>query len=287
MTTRQASVLGVACLGLVGSITPARAGDDKPAAPAFAAERHADIAYRTDPGADKDRHTLDLYCPKGQKDFPVVVFVHGGAWKWGNKDLYAGLGETFAKAGIGVVICNYRLSPKVQHPAHAEDVAKAVAWTCANVGKYGGDPGKLFLVGHSAGGHIVALLATDPTYLKAEKRSPADVKGVVAISGVYRIAPVAVFKAAFGTDAEVCKKASPLEHVTGGHPPFLIAYAESDYPKLGDLAKDMHAALEKADCSTDLLECKERNHITIITAFLDPEDALNKAFREFLAKHAK
>jgi acetyl esterase/lipase len=285
MTTRQVAAFGVAaCFGLVGTITPASARDDRPA---FEVERHADIAYRTDPGADKDRHRLDLYCPKGGKDFPVVVFVHGGAWKSGGKGLYAGLGETFAKAGLGVVICNYRLSPQVKHPAHAEDVAKAVAWTCENVGKYGGSPDKLFLCGHSAGGHIVALLATDPSYLKAEKRSPADIKGVVAVSGVYRIAPVAVFEAAFGKDPEVCKKASPIEHVTGAHPPFLIAYAETDYPKLDEMAKDMHAALTKANCPTDLLVCPKRNHITIITGFINPEDSLGKAFREFVAKHAK
>ena len=92
-------------------------------------EQHANIAYRTDKDADPERHLLDVYVPKGKKDFPVVLFVHGGSWKSGNKNLYAPLGQSLAADGIGCVICNYRLSPAVQHPAHVEDVAKAFAWT--------------------------------------------------------------------------------------------------------------------------------------------------------------
>jgi acetyl esterase/lipase len=284
LTARIALVSVVAAsVGFVGR-GPVAARDDKPAAPAtFEVEKHKDIAYRTDPDADKERHKLDVYVPKGRKDFPVVLFVHGGSWKSGNKNLYAGMGERFAKTGIGFVICNYRLSPQVQHPAHVEDVAGAFAWTCDNIAKYGGKPDNLFVCGHSAGGHLVALLATDPSYLTAHKHSPADIKGVVAISGVYRIVPTEkVFEGPFGKDEEVCRKASPLNHVSGKHPPFLIAYADSDYPRLDVMAKDMHAALKKADSPSELLECKKRTHITIITNFSGDEDELSQAFRAFV-----
>jgi acetyl esterase/lipase len=290
MTATRWALVGL--LVVWAGLAPAR--DDKPAAkpdakPApFEVERHKDIAYRADKDADKERHKLDVYCPKGQKDFPVVLFVHGGSWKSGNKNLYAGVGEAFARHGIGMVICNYRLSPKVQHPAHVEDVAKAFAWTHENIGKYGGKVENLFVCGHSAGGHLVALLATDPQYLKAEKRSPGDIRGVIPISGVYEIShQVVVFNSAFGKDEEVCKKASPLTHVTGKHPPFLIAYADGDFPRLDKMAEDMHAALKKADSPSELLLCKNRSHITIITSFADDEDALNKAFREFVKQKSK
>jgi acetyl esterase/lipase len=272
-------------------LAPAR--DDKPAekpaakAAAFEVEKHKDIAYRTDADADKVRHKLDVYCPKGQKDFPVVLFVHGGTWRSGNKNLYAGVGEAFAKEGIGFVVCNYRLSPAVQHPAHVEDVAKAFAWAHENVGKYGGKADNLFVCGHSAGGHLVALLATDPEYLKAEKLTPADIKGVMPISGVYRIAPVAALRQAFGNDAEVCKKASPLTHVAGKHPPFLIAYADGDLATLGPMADEMHKALKKADSPSELVLCKDRNHITIITNFVSDDDPLHKAVREFVKEQSK
>lgn len=273
----------LALLAASTALVPAR--EDKPTP--FAVERHKDIAYRTDKDADKVRHTLDIYKPRGQKDFPVVLFVHGGRWTSGNKNLYGAIGEAFAKHGIGMVICNYRLSPAVKHPVHVEDVAKAFAWTQANIAKYGGKPEKLFLCGHSAGGHLVALLATDPKYLKAEKCTPADVRGVVPISGVYRIEPPAILKSIFGDNAETRKDASPLTHATGKHPAFLIAFAETDYPTLGDQAKEMHVALKKPGSSSELLECKDRNHITIITSFMDEDDSLNKAVRAFVKEKSR
>ena len=286
MTFFRPVVLGLAVFA--GLISQTAAIDDKPAektAPsaAFEVEKHKDIAYRTDKDADKVRHKLDVYCPKGQKDFPVVLFVHGGSWRWGNKNLFTYIGDTFAKEGIGVVICNYSLSPESKHPSHIQDVAKAFAWTFENIGKYGGKADNLFVCGHSAGGHLVSLLATDPEYLKVEKRSTSDIKGVISISGVYKIdAGHRVFQDAFGKEEEVCKKASPLTHVAGKHPPFLIAYAEDDYPSLDVMAIDMHAALKKVDSPCDLLLCKKRNHFTIIIDFVNSEDSLNKAFREFV-----
>lgn len=251
-------------------------------------ERHSNIAYRTGKGADKERHLLDVYAPKGQKDFPVVLFVHGGSWRSGDKNLYAALGQSLAADGIGCVICNYRLSPAVQHPAHVEDVAKAFAWTVENIGKYGGKKEQLFLCGHSAGGHLISLLVTDPQYLKAENHSAAEVKGIAALSGVFEIVPtMQVLQVPFGKDEKVCKAASPLTHVTGKHPPFLIAYADNDFPKLDETALNMHAALQKASSPVELVKCKDRNHYTIIIQFVNSADPLNKAFRDFVQKNCK
>ncbi|HEY1189330.1 MAG TPA: alpha/beta hydrolase [Gemmata sp.] len=251
-------------------------------------KRHPDIAYRTGAGADKERHVLDLYVPKGKKDFPTVLFVHGGTWKSGFKELYAVLGQSLAADGIGCAICNYRLSPKVQHPAHVEDVARAFAWTVENIGKYGGTKDRLFLCGHSAGGHLVSLLATDPQYLKAEQLGPANIKGVASFSGVYQIVHTEkVFEAAFGKDEKLCRLASPLTHVTGKCPPFLIAYADTDFPQLDTMAENMCRALKKADSPFELVKCKNRNHYTIIIQFIDSADPLNKSFREFVNKNCK
>ena len=137
-----------------------------------------------------------------------------------------------------MVIISYRLSPKVQHPAHIQDVAKAFAWTCRTSSKHGGNGGQIVCCGHSAGGHLVSLLATDESYLKAEKRSFADIKGVVSMSGVYTILPAGLLATAFGKDAEVCKKASPIFNVGDKkHPPFLIVYADGDFLPLGPMAQ--------------------------------------------------
>jgi acetyl esterase/lipase len=151
-----------------------------------------DITYRLGKGADPARNRLDVYAPRGKKDCPVVVVVHGGAWVLGDNrccGLYTSVGEFLASQGIVAVLPNYRLSPAVKHPEHAKDIACAVAWTKAHAGEYGGNPERLFLMGHSAGGHLVALLATDGRYLKAEGMDTADIRGVIGVSGVYEIPP--------------------------------------------------------------------------------------------------
>ena len=88
-----------------------------------------DIAYYEGPDADAKKHKLDVYTPKGLKDFPVVFFIHGGTWSSGDRKMYGNMGQMFARQGIGVVVISYRLSPAVTHPAHIEDVARAFAWT--------------------------------------------------------------------------------------------------------------------------------------------------------------
>jgi acetyl esterase/lipase len=161
---------------------------------ALEVERIYGVPYRDDAQADELRHRLDLFLPKGKKDYPVVVLVHGGAWMSGDNrscGLYSAVGEFLASRGIGAVLPNYRLSPTCKHPDHIHDLAKAFAWTRAHIGAYGGNPDQMVLVGHSAGGHLVALLATDESYLAAEDVPTSAIKGVVAISGVYHIPNVA------------------------------------------------------------------------------------------------
>ncbi len=167
-------------------------------APARAAEARVkealDLRYAEGGG---DRHDLDVFYPEGAKGRPVVVLVHGGSWMFGDKNFFGlnrAVGRGLAGQGLVVVMPNYRLTPWVRHPEHVKDVARAFAWARAHAGDYGGDPGSIFLVGHSAGGHLVSLLATDPTYLKDPelRLSDADrraIRGVVGVSGVYAIPP--------------------------------------------------------------------------------------------------
>ena len=153
-------------------------------------QRIADVPYRSDDKADSYRHCVDLFLPKGQTNYPVVVLVHGGAWMIGDNrscGLYPAVAEFLAGQGIGVVLPNYRQSPGCKHPEHIQDLARSVRWTQEHIRDFGGDPEKMVLVGHSAGGHLVTLLATDKKYLAAEGLETDVIRGVIGISGVYHI----------------------------------------------------------------------------------------------------
>jgi len=243
-----------------------------------------DIAY----GTDKERNILDVYIPKGVKKAPVVFFVHGGAWVFGNKSVFSGPGKMLAEQGIVAVSTNYRLSPKVKHPEHIKDIAKAFAWTVDHVAEYGGDPGKICLTGHSAGGHLVALLATDESYLKAEKKSFADIRGVAPISGVFTIdARAKFFKDIFGEDEDVCRGGSPIHNIGKNHPQFLILHADKDMAGLSAQAEAFHAAMKKEKNATEILQLKDRTHLTILTSAKDPADPVAVALRDFVRKQTK
>ncbi len=134
-----------------------------------------------------------MFLPKGKQDYPVVILVHGGAWIMGDNrccGLYSSVGEFLASQGIAAVLPNYRLSPGVKHPEHIKDLARASSpWTKNHIAEHGGRADEIFLMGHSAGGHLVALLTTDEKYLQAQGCRSTDIKGVIGLSGVYRIPP--------------------------------------------------------------------------------------------------
>ena len=151
------------------------------------------------------------------------MLVHGGGWDQGDNrccGLYSSVGHFLASQGIGAVLPNYRLTPAVAHPEHARDVARAVRWTRDHIAEYGGAPDRIFLMGHSAGGHLVALLATDASYLKAEGLNVRDLKGVIAVSGVYRIPPgkMEVFLGGSGSRSLRPDQELPLRGETGPLP---------------------------------------------------------------------
>lgn len=263
-----------------------------------------DLAYVAGKDRDASSHKLDLYIPQGKKAFPVLVFVHGGCWSFGDKsggDLYPAFARTLAARGIVVVLPNYRLSPWVKHPAHVKDVARAVAWAKKNAAKYGGDPKRLFVGGHSAGGHLAALLATDEQYLKAEGLSDKDLRGVVAVSGVYRIPDKLEFNwpntgekitlhsnpfdFVFGGDHKAREAASPVCHVRAGLPPFLLLYADRDLPLIPEMTKDFAAALKDKKDDVTARKIDSRNHNNIVFAATRADDPVIRAVVEFIGRH--
>ncbi len=288
-----AALLGALAVGLV---TAGGARAQTARAP-FAVREVRDVAYYAGDKKDAAWHRLDLYLPRGQKDYPVLVFVHGGFWMIGDKTVFgwgADVGRYFAAQGIGVVIPNYRLAPGVKNPQQARDVARAVAWTVKNIAGYGGNPDQLFLCGHSAGGQLVALLATDGSYLRAHNLGLDLIKGVIAVGGVYdlrvldlglgpanRLNPLALV---FGATPQAVRDASPVSHVRAGLPPFLLAHADSDMPTLPQMARDFALALRKAGDEVSLLQVNDRNHDSVMFEACRRDDPLAQAIQGFIAR---
>ncbi|MFO0820860.1 MAG: alpha/beta hydrolase [Pirellulales bacterium] len=191
-------------------------------------------------GQGNPQQTLDIYSPKGVANAPVFVFVHGGGWNKRDKDEVGSQPKLFNDSGVVVVSINYRLVPAIRHPENVRDVAAAIAWMTQNIAKYGGDPKKIVLMGHSAGSHLVALVATDDRYLAAHQLHRHSLAGVICLDGSAFDIPDRIqngaatiaenCRRAFGESLEAQQDGSPVHHVKGNHPlpPFLLVYLKPE-----------------------------------------------------------
>ena len=184
-----------------------------------------DVVY-----APGERHGLDIYTPSAAAPAPVVVFLYGGSWKTGSKDNYPFVALSLARRGAVVVVPDYRVYPEVLFPIFVEDAARAVAWTKANIGAHGGDPARIFLMGHSAGAHIAALLTLDRQYLAREGMDPdRDIAGLLGLAGPYDFLPLVdpVYKTIFAPARDLALT-QPITYARAGAPPMLLLTGDDD-----------------------------------------------------------
>jgi acetyl esterase/lipase len=194
------------------------------------APRAGVVVHRDVPYAPGPRHALDIYAPATTRpDTPVVVFFYGGSWDSGARGMYRFVGATLAAHGVVMVIPDYRLFPKVRFPAFMQDAAAAVAWTRAHIASYGGDEHRLFLMGHSAGSQIAALLALDGHYLRADGLDPQDLAGVIGLAGPYDFLPLhdEKLRLIFGPKPDRWRS-QPINFVTPRAPPMFLAAGTAD-----------------------------------------------------------
>jgi triacylglycerol lipase len=217
-----------------------------------------DIAYGADP-----LQKLDVYAPAGAqgKTLPVLLFVHGGGFTRGTKhgDFYPqNIPEWAAKNGMVGISIDYRLSPANPWPAGAKDLASAIAWTKANIARYGGDPNRIVLFGHSAGANHVADYAAHP-----EVRGPeaSSVKGVIMLSPAYSAAaPVNPY---YGKDVDAGLLAKQADRLREGPFPLFVGYAEFDPPPMKSTAAGLLDGVCKTQsrCPKSVL-LKDSNHFS-------------------------
>jgi acetyl esterase/lipase len=194
-------------------------------APAAGIVETRGVAY-----APGDRHGLDIYAPAGRIDAPVVVFIYGGGWTHGSKADYRFVGAALAASGFLTVIPDYRLFPQVRFPGFLRDNAAAVAWTRGNIGRYGGDPRRIFLMGHSAGAYNVAMLTLDRQWLAEDGvDADRDIAGAIGLAGPYDFLPLrdTELEDIFGSAGDL-RLTQPISFARGDAPPLFLAAGTAD-----------------------------------------------------------
>lgn len=243
----------------------------------------ADVPYAEMPGVDANLQSLDIYVPEPVPDaassMPVVIWVHGGGWRIGDKTYHMqDKPALFTGAGYCLVGVNYRLSPtspsddpgRIMYPVHEQDVAAAIAWVYAHIGEYGGDPNRIVLLGHSAGAHLVAIVSTDESFLHDHGLPLTVIKGVIPLDteGYDIPSTMAVFSNdiylnAFGDDPLVWAAASPINHIAAGKgiPPFLLVSRGKAFRQ--GMCADFEAALTAAGVGATILDASVYTHAEV------------------------
>lgn len=258
-------------------------------------------------GSRNPMHRLDIYAPAAQVSakrpseqpfplgsklprlpvklpvkLPVIVYIHGGSFCLGDKVTSVGaMPQVFASKGFVFVSIDYRLSPAAHFPAHVQDVASAIAWVHNSIGGYGGDPNKIFLLGHSAGAQLAALVSSDERYLRRHSLDLKTVSGVVLLDGGAFDVTAALLtdkrrpvnSPAFGNNPAIWRQASPVSHVPGGKniPPFLIYYLPMTLQSTEQNSK-LIRALRRARVSVDVHVIGHKNHRQINQDLGNPDD---------------
>lgn len=230
--------------------------------------KNADLSYGSDP-----RNRLDVYTPiDAPADAPVVVFFYGGSWNSGSRSDYSFVGEALASRGIVAVLADYRLYPQVHYQGFLEDSAQAVSWTRDHIGQYGGDPSRLYVMGHSAGGYNAAMLALDPKWLAAVSMKPSMLSGWIGLAGPYDFLPIEnpeVKPVFFFPDSP--PDSQPINHVDAASPPALLIAARDDTVvnperNTGGMARRLRAL----GVPVRELYFSKPGHATLVAAFSRP-----------------
>jgi len=254
------------------------------------------IPYQSGSGFER---SLDLYLPT-ERNAPVLIFVHGGGWDTGDKDLRAGsldvygnIGRYYATLGVVTAVINYRLQPKSTWREQAEDVAFSVAWVRENIAQHGGDPKRIFIMGHSAGAHLAAHAALNQG-LQATAGVPAGtITGLIAVSGAaldlldeptYKTEDPRYYEKRFGPQSNRVEwaAASPITHADETDPPVLVMAATGESKGLQRQAQKFFETLQGIGVKSHFLKIKGESHARMVLVLSHPKKAAAPAVLRFI-----
>lgn len=235
--------------------------------------------------------TLDIWAPEAKADgpLPVVIFWYGGGWAKGDRESYAFAGRALAREGFLVVIPDYRKVPQVRFPAFLDDGAEAVAWVGDNIARYGGDPRRVAVMGHSAGAYQAVMLALDAKRLAAVGADPEIIKAGVGLSGPYDFYP-------FTSDRAVAamsrwprpEETQPITFARTDAPPLLLATSDSDTTVRPKNANNLAARLRELGAPVEVVNYGPLDHEEVVMALSVPFRAKGPVLADsvrFLREH--
>src|SRR6266478_8353654 len=213
------------------------------------------------------RERLDLFLAADPKA-PTLAFIHGGYWQMNDKDSFAFLAEGLAPNGINLALIEYTLAPAARMDRIVAELRRSVGWLAGHLGDYGADPDRLYVAGHSAGGHLTAMTMT----LRA-------VRGGLAISGIYDLEPIRLnyLNEKLGLDAAEAERNSPLLHLPPMAGELVVAYGTNELPELCRQSIEYAQAWIVRGLAGHLLPIDGADHFTILDALADPQGALTQA----------
>jgi acetyl esterase/lipase len=262
-------IFAAALTGIVAACSPARLLNTL--VPESGLEATYDIVFSALP-----RNKLDVYRPKNTATAstnagrPVVVFFYGGAWDSGDRGTYLFVAEALTSSGYVVVIPDYRLYPEVMFPAYMDDAALAMKWTFDNIARYGGDPAKVFVMGHSAGAQLAALVAYDATYLDRVGIDKRRIRGVVSLAGPLDFLPLTEAKMEFIFPLPVRAASQPINFVTGNEPPTLLLHGDADTRVGIHNSRNLAARISQRGGSVETTYYPGMGHVEILLALAAP-----------------
>ena len=251
----------------------------------------AAVVARGEAYGPSPRQRLDVYAPRGAKgQAPIAVFFYGGSWDSGRRQDYNWVGRALASRGFVTVVADYRLYPEVKYPDFLADSAQAVRWASDHAARFGADPSRIVLVGHSAGAYNAAMLAFDGRYLQAAGVDPKRVKAMAGLSGPYDFLPLKgdITHRIFGETADL-PGTQPTAYVTAASPPAFLATGDAD-----DMVWPKNTVALACSLRTAGVEVEERHypgvdHIRMVLALSKPlrgRAPVLDEMTEFLRRHA-
>jgi acetyl esterase/lipase len=242
-----------------------------------------------------ERNLVDVYRPRAIENAPVLVYVHGGGYRTGDRDLnaqvYSNVPTYFARNGVLAMNATYRLAPEAEWPSGALDMSSLVSWVKREARARGGDPDRIFLMGHSAGATHVATYAFDPRFQPAEGHGLA---GIILVSGRYRLRwdpddpSLDSIRAYFGRDPSLYESRSAITHVPGSDVPAFLVIAEYDQRNLVETTGELFAALCRRDdgrCPR-FLQLRHHNHLSEVLHINTDDELLGREILDFIEEGA-